>query len=122
MKLRYILLHTLSLFLLSLQPKNIEAQTQQSLPAPQVGSAIARLKLEHPREEYIDCKCYCSVKCGERISTSYDTPFWDPIYEKCFCKQRDKENYVHNCYLNEDYPLDPKPIQAPNLPSCCDGK
>lgn len=46
------------------------------------------------------CQCYCSDLCGPRDRKEDDTPFFDTEYGQCFCKQRDKDNYIpHGCNL-----------------------
>jgi hypothetical protein len=48
-----------------------------------------------------ECQCYCSDLCGPRDKKVDDTPFYDEEFGVCFCKQRDKDNYLKNsCHLN----------------------
>jgi hypothetical protein len=44
------------------------------------------------------CKCYCSDVCGPRDKRPDDKPFHDKEFGLCFCKMRDKNNFVsHRC-------------------------
>lgn len=52
------------------------------------------------------CQCYCSDLCGPRDLKDDDTPFYDEETGVCFCKQRDKDNYIPNgcnLKLNQDF-------------------
>jgi len=66
-------------------------------------------------ENFMPCQCYCSDLCDMRARKADDTPFVDPETGICFCKQRDKDNYIpHGCGTK------PQPVVKPELgPSCC---
>jgi hypothetical protein len=53
------------------------------------------------------CKCYCSVKCGERDKEDKDNPRiealpGDPMGKRCFCADRDVALFEENKCVEED--------------------
>lgn len=42
----------------------------------------------------VPCSCYCSDLCGFRKRKPRDSPFYHHEYNRCFCAQRDLDNYI----------------------------
>lgn len=69
-------------------------------------SILIQSQEDPEKEQQKPAQCYCSDLCGPRDVKSDDTPEFNEQYGVCFCKPRDKENYIPNgCHLknNQDF-------------------
>lgn len=75
---------------------------------------------ENEAQQAKPAQCYCSDLCGPRDLKPDDTPEFDEEYGVCFCKPRDRENYIpHGCHLkqNQDFENSCKRVQTFKQPT-----